>query len=147
MNGLRLLFPLAFPLVLVVLLGRPPASLDGAPDEGVTERARKFVRGHEKRLRPLDIAANRAWWDANTTGKKEDFVRKIEAQNRVDEALSDRKAFAEVKQLRDSRRQITDPVLARAIEWRACRRRMPASLRMDPGRRFLSIWTYQSATM
>jgi peptidyl-dipeptidase A len=116
MNGLRLLFPFAFTLGLLALLWQPLASLDGAPGEGVTGRARKFVKDHERRLRPLDIAANLAWWDANTTGKKEDFVRKIEAQNRVDEALSDRTAFAEVKQLRDHRKRITDPVLARAID-------------------------------
>ena len=28
-----------------------------------------FIADHLKRLKPLELAANRAWWDANTSGK------------------------------------------------------------------------------
>jgi peptidyl-dipeptidase A len=82
----------------------------------MTERARAFVKDHESRLRPLDTAGNLAWWDANTTGRAEDFARKIETQNRIDEALANPKAFAEVKALKDHRKEIDDPILARAID-------------------------------
>jgi len=91
----------------------PLAVLAGAD---MTERARKFVKDHERRLRPLDVAANRAWWDANTSGKAEDFARKVETQNRIDETLADPTTFAELKALKDNRQQIDDPILARAID-------------------------------
>ena len=58
--------------VAVLLSWRPLAVLAGSE---MTERARKFVKDHETRLHPLDVAANRAWWDANTSGKAEDFAR------------------------------------------------------------------------
>ncbi len=101
-------FALAFLLVCTSL-----AAIAGAE---MTDRACKFVKDHEKRLRPLDVAANRAWWDANTTGKAEDFARKAQTQNRIDETLANPTIFAELKALKDNRKQIDDPILARAID-------------------------------
>ncbi|HJT79002.1 MAG TPA: M2 family metallopeptidase [Gemmataceae bacterium] len=85
-------------------------------DADVTARARKFLDAHTAKLRPLEIAASRAWWDANISGKDADFKKKEEAQNRIDEALADHKAFAEVKALKEERAKIDDPLLARAID-------------------------------
>jgi peptidyl-dipeptidase A len=82
----------------------------------VTKQAREFVQEHEKRIKPLDIAGNEAWWQASTTGSKEAFKKKVEAQNKIDKALSDRKVFARLKDLRDKRKEIDDSVLARAID-------------------------------
>jgi peptidyl-dipeptidase A len=82
----------------------------------MTGRARQFVKDHESRLRPLDTAGNLAWWDANTTGRAEDFSRKIETQNRIDEALANPKVFAELKAIKDHRKEIDDPILARTID-------------------------------
>src|SRR5438445_7601052 len=80
-----------------------------------TDKAKQFVDKFTAVLRPLDIKANRAWWDANITGKDEDFKRKEEAQNKIDDALSDKKAFAQVKALhRDA--GIGDPIVRRAID-------------------------------
>jgi peptidyl-dipeptidase A len=113
---LRILCP---PVILALALLLPFATpAESAQEKGMTmtERARKFIKDHETRLKPLDVAANRAWWDANTTGKKEDFARKIETQNRIDEALADTKVFAEVKALKEHRKEIEDPVLARGID-------------------------------
>jgi peptidyl-dipeptidase A len=76
-------------------------------------RARAFIADHESRVRPLEIAVNRAWWRANTTGKDEDFAAKEEAQNRLDAALSDPQRFAELKSLRDA--ELADPLVARQI--------------------------------
>src|ERR1700730_5903917 len=67
----------------------------------VTVRARKFVAAHEARLRRLEVAASLAWWNANISGKDEDFKKKEEAQNRVDEALANPTAFQEVKALKE----------------------------------------------
>jgi peptidyl-dipeptidase A len=109
---LRTLAPAAVALA-VVLLCRPlaaPASAD------VTDRARRFLDAHTRKLQPLEKQANLAWWDANTTGKDEDFKRKEETQNRIDEALADHAAFAEVKALKEQRDHIDDPILRRAID-------------------------------
>jgi peptidyl-dipeptidase A len=86
-----------------------------AADPATTTRARKFVAAHEAKFHPLDVAANKAWWDANTTGKDEDFQRKEAAQNAIDAALADRAAFAELKAIKDSRGKIDDKILAREI--------------------------------
>ncbi len=101
-------------LVAVVVLLGIPAVACASPE--VTMKAREFVADHEKRIRPLDIAVNLAWWNANTSGKEEDFARKVEAQNRLDEALSDRQIFAVVKGLKEQREKIDDPTTRRAID-------------------------------
>jgi peptidyl-dipeptidase A len=106
---LRLLIPAAAALLLCL-----PAAVTASPE--TTDRARKFVKDHETRMHPLDDAANLAWWVANTTGKDEDFDRKIQAQNRIDEALSDSKLFAGLKDLKDHKKDIDDPITARAID-------------------------------
>src|SRR5262249_22938793 len=61
-------------------------------------------------------AAARAWWDANISGKDEDFKKKIEAQNKTDAALADKTVFAKVKELKDVSTDIDDAVLRRAID-------------------------------
>jgi peptidyl-dipeptidase A len=73
-----------------------------------------FVRDHVARLRPLEVAAGKAWWDANISGKDEDFKRKEQAQNAIDAALADKGMFERVKALRESKP--ADPVAARQID-------------------------------
>jgi peptidyl-dipeptidase A len=85
-----------------------------AQEDG-TMRAQKFVDAHVARLKPLEKDASLAWWDANISGKDEDFRRKEEAQNRIDAALADRDKFREIKEIKDTG-GITDGVLARQID-------------------------------
>jgi peptidyl-dipeptidase A len=101
-----------FPLAAGCLLLLPAAAL-AASD--TTDRAKEFIKKHDKNVRPLDIAVGRAWWVANTTGKDEDFQKKEEAQNKLDEALANKEAFAELKAIYEKRKEIDDPVTARAI--------------------------------
>jgi len=108
---LRVLLP-AVCVLSVLVLWRPPAAI-ASPE--VTERARKFLDTHTKKLRPLEIEASLAWWEANTSGKKADYARKVKAQNRIDEALADRDAFADLKKLKEESRDIDDAVLRRAV--------------------------------
>jgi peptidyl-dipeptidase A len=77
------------------------------------DAARGFVTAHEVQVRPLEIAVQRAWWNANVTGSDADFAAKEEAQNRFDAALSDHAKFAELKTLRDA--GVKDPLLARQV--------------------------------
>jgi peptidyl-dipeptidase A len=81
-----------------------------------TNKARAFVKGHDKRIKPLEIATNEAWWVANISGKEEDFTKKVAAQNRLDKALADPKVFAELKAIKARRADIDDPILARTID-------------------------------
>ena len=82
--------------------------------------ARSFVAKHETRIRPLEIAASLAWWNANITGKDEDFKAKEEAQNKLDAALADRERFAELKAIKEAARSTTRSLA------RADRRALPA---------------------
>ncbi len=77
-------------------------------------QAAKFIQYHEAKVRPLDIAVGKAWWTANTTGRDEDFAAKVEAQNKLDAALSDSPRFAELKAVKALK--IADPLLRRQID-------------------------------
>jgi peptidyl-dipeptidase A len=100
--------------LLIGVLAMAASSVFADPD--TTARAKRFLVAHEAKIRPLDRAAAKAWWDANTTGKDADFQRKEAAQNAIDAALSDKQAFAEVKALKEAKDKIDDKILARAME-------------------------------
>src|SRR5262249_27638774 len=106
----RIMLPLILALATIAFATWHGAAASVSP----TDRARKFVESYTARIRPLEIAANRAWWNANITGKDEDFKKKEEAQNKIDAALSDKGAFAEVKAIKDGP-AIDDPIIKRAI--------------------------------
>src|SRR4051794_33873120 len=74
-------------------------------------KAKQFVATHEEKIRPLERAAALAWWNANVSGKDEDFAAKEEAQNRLDAALADRRRFAELKAVKDT--GVDEPLLHR----------------------------------
>ncbi|HJZ57750.1 MAG TPA: M2 family metallopeptidase [Gemmataceae bacterium] len=84
----------------------------------VTEDARKFIADHETNVKPLEIRASIAWWDANITGKDDDFKKKEEAQNKIDAALSDKATFGRLKAIKEARDkgELADPLLARQID-------------------------------
>lgn len=84
-------------------------------DDVMDARAKKFIDAHVAKMRPLDKEAGIAWWDANTTGKDEDFARKEVAQNKIDAALADPVAFRELKAIKESAK-IGDKLLARQID-------------------------------
>src|SRR5438552_12373939 len=83
-----------------------------------TAAAKDFVAAHEAKMRPLELTANKAWWDANISGKDEDFKKKEDAQNAIDAALSEPKPFATLKGIKAARDagKITDAILAREVD-------------------------------
>ncbi len=87
----------------------------GRADAEKTMKAKDWIESFTKKIRPLDLTANLAWWDANITGRDEDFAKKEEAQNKIDALLSNPKDFAEVKAIRDAG-GIDDPATKRAID-------------------------------
>jgi peptidyl-dipeptidase A len=109
MLSLRLML---FVLFAALVVCRPMVILAGSP---ALDRAQKFIDAHVAKLRPLEIRAAQAWWDANISGKDEDFKRKEEAQNRIDEALADPRAFKELNAIK-ANGGIADPIVARQIE-------------------------------
>jgi len=84
-------------------------------DDATNARAKKFVDAHVAKMRPLDKEAGIAWWDANTSGKDEDFQRKEVAQNKIDAALADPVVFREIKSIKESGK-VSDKLLARQID-------------------------------
>jgi hypothetical protein len=58
MVSLRLWLPLVVAVAMVVLIAWPGVS--ASPQN--TDRARAFVEAYTKKIRPLEIAANIAWW-------------------------------------------------------------------------------------
>ncbi len=77
-------------------------------------RARDFVARHEAEVRPLEVASQLAWWNANVSGKDQDFKTKEEAQNKLDQALANKGKFAELKAMKEIK--IGDRILAREID-------------------------------
>lgn len=84
-----------------------------ATAQDTTEAARRFLQSHEQRVQPLQIASALTWWNANISGDDGDFAKKEEAENRLNEALSDSQRFQELKAIHAGK--ISDPVLARTI--------------------------------
>jgi peptidyl-dipeptidase A len=106
---------LSITLCGLIVLGAGTLPRVSASEE-VTMKAKKFVEVHTAKLRPLEVASNLAWWNANISGKAEDFQKKAEAQNRVDEALANPEAFKEIQQLKKDVKEIDDAVIARCVE-------------------------------
>lgn len=115
-QGARSVCGLLNPVVLATLLAVGVAVAAGGPRKEVNPNvnAVKFIQDHEARIKPLEITVNRAWWQANISGKDEDFAKKEEAQNQLDAALAHAARFAELKAIRDSK--VSDPTLARQID-------------------------------
>jgi len=80
--------------------------------------AAKFITDHERTVKPLEVQAGIAWWNANISGKDDDFKKKEDAQNAIDAALSNPEAFARLKALKQSadKKEISDPLVARQID-------------------------------
>ncbi len=110
LNRLSLVSAMLFAIVTV-------SSLDSFGGDGAAPdaRAKKFIESHVAKMKPLDKVAGAAWWDANTSGKDDDFKRKEEAQNKIDAALADPVSFRELKAIQE-KGGLGDPVLARQIE-------------------------------
>ena len=84
-------------LVTLLLIGIPrtmSTASEPKTDDALDAAARAFIAEHEKTVRPLEHEAALAWWNANITGRDQDFQAKEQSQNRLDAALSDRDKFA-----------------------------------------------------
>jgi peptidyl-dipeptidase A len=82
------------------------------------DEAAAFIKDHVAKIRPLEVQAGIAWWNANITGNDDDFKKKEEAQNKIDEALADKKVFERLKPLKTAadKGEIKDPLVARQVQ-------------------------------
>lgn len=101
------------PLVLIAACStaKQPAEKKNNPND---DRAMKFVEQYETIVKPLAIEVNQFGWDAEVTGKEEDYTKKQAAEEKLDLTLSDTAKFAELKAIRDA--GVSDPLLARQID-------------------------------
>ncbi len=91
---------------------------DAARAADATDKAKAFVAAHEAKVKPLEVVSALAWWNANTSGKDDDFKKKEDAQNKVDAALADKDAFFELKALKEAKDkgEIADKLVARSVD-------------------------------
>jgi peptidyl-dipeptidase A len=115
MNSLRIVLPAAIGLMICLLAILPAVTFARQIDE---DAARQFIAEHEAKVRPLEVAASLAWWNANVSGKEEDFKRKEEAQNRLDAALADPQRFNALRAMKNVRSNggLRDSTLGREID-------------------------------
>ena len=73
-----------------------------ADDVDWDARAKKFIEQYEKTIPPLEIEAAHAYWDANITGKEEDFAKKTELEAKLQKVMADKKTFEELKAIHEA---------------------------------------------
>jgi peptidyl-dipeptidase A len=102
------------PVLLAGTLAMTTAAAGADSPAQIPIEAQRFIDEHVAQVGPLERQAALAWWNANISGKDEDFQAKEDAQNRLDAALADRAKFARLKALKEAK--LADPVLARQID-------------------------------
>ncbi|MBI4469885.1 MAG: M2 family metallopeptidase [Acidobacteria bacterium] len=107
-------------LLMVRLTSTTPvtsAELSHEPD--AVKEAGRIIADYEARIGPLEKAVGMAWWNANVTGRDEDFKQKEDAQNKLDAELANPDRYARLKRVRETMQadlKKRDPMLARQVE-------------------------------
>ena len=102
-------FTIALGLLVAGLTGRAALA---QPEADLA--AKEFIEAHLATVRPLEIAAAKAWWEANTTGQDEAFAAKEAAEIRLNETLGSPDRFQRLQSIR--RGTLTDSLVRRQIE-------------------------------
>ncbi len=80
------------------------------------DKAALVLKQHAEQIQPLEKTLNQAWWDANVSGKDEDFKKKEIAQNAYDAKLSDPVFFRSVKEAKEALSGSKDALVRRQID-------------------------------
>ncbi len=83
--------------------------------EMMEKRMKKFIAGYETRVIPLYREANLASWNADITGKDEDYSKSEKASFELAKVYTDTAAFAELKKLKESG-YVKDTLLSRQLD-------------------------------
>ena len=87
-----------FELAVLAVVVASSVSLVAHARSADDARARKFIAEHEARIRPLEKSASLAWWNANVSGKDEDFKAKEQAQNKLARSCCvSRRSFTKIR--------------------------------------------------
>ncbi len=76
---------------------------------------KEFIKSFEDKYIPLYKESNLAYWNAAISGKKEDFDKVNELQNKVTEIFSNKDSYNKLVSMRQSG-GINDPILKRELE-------------------------------
>ncbi len=97
-------------LALGIVLCPGPARAECPRDEFVRLRDRYI-----QQVRPLELEAGLAWWEASTTGSEAAYSRREQADNAMAALHADRTVFARLRALRRSG-ALTDAVMKRELD-------------------------------
>jgi len=100
-------------LFLIGLSTSMSTATEPKTDGDAEAKARAFINEHEQTVAPKEREAALTWWNANVTGRDQDFQAKELAQNQLDAELSNPQKFTRLRELKAS--SIRDPLLARQI--------------------------------
>jgi peptidyl-dipeptidase A len=83
--------------------------------ETMENRMKAFIAAYEAKVIPLYRESALASWNANITGTNVDFAKSQKASYEYAKLFSDSGAFAELKEIRESK-AVQDPILLRQLE-------------------------------
>jgi peptidyl-dipeptidase A len=83
--------------------------------EKMENRMKLFISAYEKKAIPLYRESALASWNANITGKSEDYAKSEKASFEYAKIFTNKANFAELKTIKESR-AIQDPILSRQLE-------------------------------
>jgi peptidyl-dipeptidase A len=87
----------------------------GCEKKGNQQQLGKFIENHLSKVQPLFKEANLASWQANISGKEEDYDKSSQLELKVRQIYSDKGDFAFLKKIKESG-EITDSLLKRQLE-------------------------------
>ncbi len=100
------------------VVARPDDRTPGEKEQTMNDAEKQFTvlrDAYVAKYQPLQIQAERTWWDANINGRDEDFKRAEAVQKRLVDLHGNREVFEALKKLRDAG-QVKAPWLRRELE-------------------------------
>ena len=91
------------------------AVLAGCGVNSQERQMQEFIRAHVAQVRPVQIEAETAAWDAACSGKADDYRRAADLRLKVNTIYANRREFGFLKQMIESG-QVKDAILARQLD-------------------------------
>jgi peptidyl-dipeptidase A len=104
-----------FKLLTVIILTLIMATSCTTKQEKMENRIKTFLTAYDAKMIPLYKESALTSWNANITGSDGDLAKSEKAAFGFDELYTDKKAFAELKEIKESG-EVKDPVLLRQLE-------------------------------
>ncbi len=107
--------PKIFVLIVVLVFSLLISSCSSKKEEQVNKEFKEFIKNWESKYIPLYKEANISYWNASISGKKEDFDKTLELQNKITALFSDKESFEKLKKFKESE-AIKDEIDKRQLE-------------------------------